>query len=87
MNGNQSTIQYKQQELYAKFDCSFGDDAFDDDYFITQFYEDDQCSTDPTVTRNIPKLSCEDWLYENETNFGFDIKALVKSFILYVLSC
>jgi len=74
IEGNTTTIQYRQQVLYAKFDCSFGDDT----EFITRLYEnDDKCANDPTIERTMKELSCEPWLYENETNFGFDVQALM----------
>ena len=79
-NGTTSTSTSApfQQALYAKLDCDFTGKT----KFVTKLYIDNAlCEGDPDVERIIEILECEPWLYENETNFGFEIKASVKRYI------
>jgi len=67
---NNGTSISSQQVLWAKLGCDFDGNT----KFVTNLYNDALCETS-VITRSIEILECEPWLYENETDFGFDIYA------------
>lgn len=76
-NGTITGTRTYQQALWAQLDCEFASKT----NFVTYLYKDNACINDADITRSIPLLECETWLFENETDFGFDIQASVKIYL------
>mmetsp|Transcript_21262 Transcript_21262/g.34000 ORF Transcript_21262/g.34000 Transcript_21262/m.34000 type:complete len:261 (-) Transcript_21262:641-1423(-) len=69
--GNSTAVM----ELYATLDCL-------SENFTTKLYVNDPACSDSAekiITRTIPLLECKEWLFENETEFGFNLTATMWS--------